>query len=272
VYAGAWGGALPYFQGRLGLLPPPHTGLAEWFLSLLTAQGHSDSSSSSNSSGNDVSSHWSLDIVSGQADTGSSQQVAPLDLHAAWLDFQAADSSAGQAVVQCVGRQSAGNKGLQRECSLPVIKVVVDSEGEDECDDAGAPAQVEQPAQAAEEGVAEAEQPASAAAQQQIGHNGMHSSYCVAVEATLTCSVRQVEQQQTGQAGVPFQSVGSSHAGAGAGFWVQVGVLALRSLRWWWRNPAMIISGALRCMWQQSRSVMWSWLLSNAFACTALQA
>jgi hypothetical protein len=252
VYAGAWGGALPYFQGRLGLLPPPHTGLAEWFLSLLTAQGHGDSSSSS-SSGSDTSSHWSLDIVSGQAphgqaDTGSSQHAAPLDLHAAWLDFNAAGSSAGKAVVHCDGRQAAGDKGLQRECSLPVIKVVVDSEGEDdhEYDDAGAPAQVEQPAHAAEEEVAEAEQSDRAAAQQQIGHIGTHSICCVAVEATLTCSARQAEQQQPGQAGVSLHSAGSS--GGGAGFWVQVGVLALRSLRWWWRNPAMIISGALRRM------------------------
>jgi ABC-type multidrug transport system ATPase subunit len=42
AYMGSWGGAMEYFTGHLGLMMPPCTGVAEWFLALMTDRGNDD--------------------------------------------------------------------------------------------------------------------------------------------------------------------------------------------------------------------------------------
>jgi hypothetical protein len=243
VYAGHWAGALPYFQGRLGLAPPPHTGLAEWFLSLLTAQGHPGNTTSSSSS----SSQFSLDWECGQASSSSPQQAAVVDLHAAWQAFTAQGSSAGAHDVQSDARQSAGAKQLQGQGSLTVISVVVDSDGEEAEDGAGLEAA--QPSQVTEAGEAHQAERAVPALQEHSQadshrHGCSHSTgSSIGHTLALPDTTETAHQwQQYSQAAV---HAGSSSAGAG--FWVQAWVLALRSLRWWWRNPAMILSGGRLC-------------------------
>jgi hypothetical protein len=230
VYAGPWAGGLHYFSGRLGLAPPPHTGLAEWFLSLLTAQGHPNNSTSSDSSSSNRSS-------------SSHQQAAAVDLHAAWQDFTAQGSCAGQLAVQVDARQLGFEpKQLQGQGSCTVIKVVVGGDAE-EGGDAGVEAaqSAERREEAADVQLAEV---ATSAWQERRQVENVDWDAVGSGNSHAACPPGSLGSAQWQQHSEAMLQQGASGGGA-AGFRVQVTVLALRSLRWWWRNPAMIVSGAL---------------------------
>lgn len=225
VYAGTWAAALPYFEHHLQLTPPPHTGLAEWYLSLLTSQSLDGSGSGSISSSSSLNEMCSLRYIQ------SKDSTCPLNLQQAWLAYSAEQQALCSAVTHSSNLTSAGQQSTKKQQDEPrVIRVVI---GRDTAHEHVADVQQQGKGGAA----------ATASAEPQQG-------------TAVDCSGGR-------QVGAMASRLARSD-GKLAGFWVQVHMLALRSLRYWWRNPAMVMSGeaaacqrglACRvCPWQRAET------------------
>lgn len=236
TYQGPWTSALHYFEQHLQLRPPVHTGLAEWYLSLLDEQPPEQPGAKTAVTavhgGSHASSKAARDTVH---DTDSAKEFGQLTkqpsgfptLADAWQAFTAAcddnsgdvaDSSSGQQQwLRLLQEYSMQDKTCSSVAQQLVVRVVAADEDEQALSQASTP----------NKGMMAPFQPAV------ICSSG-HASSSSSSTSCITSSPQTMRQQEA-----PLLL--NRHPSAG--FWVQVSTLAGRNLRFWWRSPAMVMSG-----------------------------
>jgi hypothetical protein len=270
AYMGPWDGALPYFSQQLGLTPPPLTGLAEWFLALVDSSDCSDpdgaTSCCSSSRSNASSSVWQQSLTLSEAWKQHMQcQVSVVAVHvpdnaSSLTSVLSEDSIADELVVTVI---SAGRVGGCHSDGAGAYSAAdshtASHSGKALAVPCSSTADTTLPGHCANDVCTGIYELSSTPCQQHSLHlqqlhqlppqlqqsNNCSSSLCDGSHAIVTDLQPAIKLQLEEGAAVAAATTTATTAAAAAaaGFFLQVRVLSERSLKYWWRNPAMVLSG-----------------------------
>jgi len=266
AYMGPWDGALPYFSQQLGLTPPPLTGLAEWFLALVDSSDCSDPDGATSC------------CYSSRSNASSSVLQQSLTLSEAWKQHMQCQVSV--VAVHVPDNASSLTSVLSEDSSADELVItVISAGGVGGCNSDGAGACASDHRTASHSGKALAVPPCSSIAdtvtlpvhwatgvcngiyelssppcQQHSLHLQQLHQLTPQLQQSNNCSCSLYDGSQAivtdlQPAVKPQLEEGAAVAAAAtttaaaAGFFLQVRVLSERSLKYWWRNPAMVLSG-----------------------------